>query len=361
MDLRKLYLVNNNCYKTGKKQKVKGIMWHSTGVNNPFLSRYVGPDDGHLGYNRYNNHWNQPKPDGRSVCVHAFIGYLKDKKGIATYQTLPWDYVGWHSGSGPKGSANTQGYIGFEICESDLNDKDYFNLVYKEALELTVHLCRMFGLTEKNVIDHQEGHKMGIASNHGDVRHWFSRHGKTMDDVRRDVRALLNNSSTTPSTPTSTVTVLKQGSKGAAVKNLQSDLVKLGYNLTVDGSFGPATRQAILKFQGDHNLTRDGIVGPQTQNKIKELLAVKTSKPSSKGNTMYRVVVGSYTNKGAAEAQQRVLSTVGFTSFLATEKINGTLFYRVVNGSFADKSNAEAQQKALKAKGFNSFLVASNP
>ena len=28
---------------------------------------------------------------------------------------------------------------------------------------------------------------MGIASNHGDVRHWFSRFGKSMDDVRRDV------------------------------------------------------------------------------------------------------------------------------------------------------------------------------
>lgn len=185
-NLKQLFLTKNNCYKTGKKHKVRGIMWHSTGVNNPKLSRYLGPDDGILGVNPYNNHWNQAKPDGRSVCVHAFIGL--DKNGVVrTYQTLPWDHVGWHSGSGPKGSANTQGYIGFEICEDAGRDRNYFNRVYEEAINLSVYLCKKYGLTEKNIIDHQEGNKLGIASNHGDVRHWFSKFGKSMDDVRRDV------------------------------------------------------------------------------------------------------------------------------------------------------------------------------
>lgn len=185
--IHQLFLTNNNCYKTGRKQKVKGIMWHSTGANNPFLSRYIGPDDGILGYNKYNNHWNQAKPDGRSVCVHAFIGYTKDKRSVATYQTLPWDHVGWHSGKGDKGSANTLGYIGFEICEDDLKNKKYFDRVYEEAINLSVYLCKKYSLTEKDIIDHSEGHRMGIASNHGDVRHWFSRFGKSMDTVRRDV------------------------------------------------------------------------------------------------------------------------------------------------------------------------------
>lgn len=185
--IRKLFLTENACYKSGKKMKPKGIMFHSTGANNPFLSRYVGPDDGFLGYNKYNNHWNQYKPDGRSVCVHAFIGYTKDKKSIATYQTLPWNHVGWHSAYGPKGSANTMGYIGFEICEDGLADKNYFDKVYKEAIDLSVYLCEKYNLTEKNIIDHSEGNKMGIASNHGDVKHWFTRFGKSMDTVRKDV------------------------------------------------------------------------------------------------------------------------------------------------------------------------------
>lgn len=184
--IHQLFLTKNDCYKSGKRHTVKGIMWHSTGVNNPKLSRYVGPDDGILGVNPYNNHWNQPRPDGRQVCVHAFIGL--DKNGVVrTYQTLPWDFIGWHSGKGSKGSANYMGFVGFEICEDAGNDRNYFEKVYEEAIELTVFLCKKYGLTEKDVLDHAEGHKLGIASNHGDVRHWFSKFGKSMDDVRRDV------------------------------------------------------------------------------------------------------------------------------------------------------------------------------
>ena len=37
------------------------------------------------------------------------------------------------------------------------------------------------------VLCHAEGYKLGRASNHGDVLHWFGRHGKTMDDFRSDV------------------------------------------------------------------------------------------------------------------------------------------------------------------------------
>jgi hypothetical protein len=121
------------------------------------------------------------QPDGRQVCVHAFIGKLADGT-IATYQTLPWNYVGWHSG----GTANNT-HIGFEICEDGLDDKDYFGAVYKEAIKLCVYLCRKFDLNTEDIIDHSEGHKLGIAGNHADVSHWFKRHGKTMDDFRADV------------------------------------------------------------------------------------------------------------------------------------------------------------------------------
>lgn len=189
MRLYKQILTNNNCYKDGKKLYVKGIMWHSTGANNPNLCRYVQPDDGILGVNKYNNSWNQPQPGGRNVCVHAFIG--KDKNGdVATYQTLPWDMQAWHSGT-HEGNAM---YIGFEICEDNLKSAEYFNTVYKEACELTVYLCEMFNLDPLKdgvVICHSEGYKRGIASNHSDVMHWFPKYGKSMDTVRRDVAELL--------------------------------------------------------------------------------------------------------------------------------------------------------------------------
>ncbi len=189
MDLNKLYLTENECFKVGRTMTPKGIMVHSTGANNPNLRRYLGPDDGKLGLNPYGNHWNQARPDGRQVCVHAFIGKLADGT-IATYQTLPWDYVGWHSGSGFLGkvkNANNTGYIGFEICEDGLDDKDYFAAIFKEAVELCVYLCGKFNLNAGDIIDHYEGHKLGLASNHADVGHWFKRHGKSMDDFRAEV------------------------------------------------------------------------------------------------------------------------------------------------------------------------------
>ncbi|MFA5634610.1 MAG: N-acetylmuramoyl-L-alanine amidase [Anaerovoracaceae bacterium] len=192
MNLRKLILTNNACYKAGRTITPKGIMVHSTGANNPNLKRYVGPDDGLLGKNQYNNHWNQDKPGGRQVCVHAFIGKLADGS-IATYQTLPWNHRGWHGGSGSKGSANDT-HIGFEICEDGLSDITYFNKVYREAVELCVYLCKLYGLTEKNIICHSEGYKLGIASNHADVMHWFPKHGKSMDALRAEVNRLLTES-----------------------------------------------------------------------------------------------------------------------------------------------------------------------
>ncbi|MDD2267976.1 MAG: N-acetylmuramoyl-L-alanine amidase [Eubacteriales bacterium] len=197
MNLHKLILTNNACYKAGTKIKVKGILLHSTGANNPNLKRYVGPDDGLLGRNRWSNHWNQDKPDGRNVCVHAFIGKLADGS-IATYQTLPWDHRGWHSGSGRKGTANNT-HIGIEICEDDLKNAAYFNAVYKEAVELCAFLCKEYGLDPLEggvVLGHYEAHQLGIASNHADPGHWFPRFGKSMDTFRADVKKLLFPAST---------------------------------------------------------------------------------------------------------------------------------------------------------------------
>lgn len=62
---------------------------------------------------------------------------------------------------------------------------------------------------------------------------------------------------------------LKYGSSGNNVKWLQWYLVhKFNYTLAIDGSFGPATKTAVLDFQRKHDLADDGIVGPNTKNAI---------------------------------------------------------------------------------------------
>lgn len=187
MNLHKLFLTKNDCYRANQWITPKGVMVHSTGANNPWLRRYVGPDDGLLGVNRNNNHWNRP---GTNACVHGFVGKLADET-IGSYQTLPWTMRGWHAGNGTTRPSANNTHISFEICEDGLNDKNYFDKVYKEAVELTAYLCEMFKfdpLEPGVVICHSEGHRLGMASGHADVEHWFPKFGKTMDDFRADVK-----------------------------------------------------------------------------------------------------------------------------------------------------------------------------
>ena len=188
-----------------------GVLWHSTGANNPWLSRYVQPSKSDqkyseliqlIGKNKHGNDWNNYPVD---AGLNAWIGKLADGS-VATAQTLPWNYRPWGCGSGNKGSCNS-GWIQFEICEDNLSDGKYFEKVYKEACRLTAYLCKLYnidpnGTVKLNGVDiptilcHYDSYKLGLGSNHGDVYHWFPKFGKcknyTMEDVRADVTTLLN-------------------------------------------------------------------------------------------------------------------------------------------------------------------------
>ena len=61
---------------------------------------------------------------------------------------------------------------------------------------------------------------------------------------------------------------LKIGSKGDYVVIAQGRLVVAGYDIVVDGNFGPKTKQAVIQFQKDHGLVADGVIGPKTWAKL---------------------------------------------------------------------------------------------
>ena len=187
MNLSMIFATKNACVRQGKQIFPTGLMLHSTGANNPYLRRYVQPDDGLMGVNPYGNHFNVEYPGGRSVCVHGFIGKLADGS-VATRQIMPWAMGAWHAG----GSANDT-HIGVELCEDDLTDPVYFEAVYREAVELFAYLCKRFNISPDAIVSHKEGHALGIAANHGDPDHWFAKHGKTMNDFRADVAKELGN------------------------------------------------------------------------------------------------------------------------------------------------------------------------
>ena len=58
--------------------------------------------------------------------------------------------------------------------------------------------------------------------------------------------------------------VLRRGSFGDAVVDLQRKLNEAGFNLSVDADFGSATDLAVRQFQHSKGLTVDGIVGNST-------------------------------------------------------------------------------------------------
>lgn len=64
--------------------------------------------------------------------------------------------------------------------------------------------------------------------------------------------------------------MLRSGSSGAGVREIQTLLQRAGYAVAIDGDFGPATRQAVRDFQDGHGLEVDGVVGPKTQEALKE-------------------------------------------------------------------------------------------
>ena len=74
--------------------------------------------------------------------------------------------------------------------------------------------------------------------------------------------------------------LLGSGSKGQEVKDLQTKLVKLGYDLGdygtnkdgVDGEYGNATVKAVLAFQQKNNLDATGVVNEETLKAIETVL-----------------------------------------------------------------------------------------
>ena len=186
MKITKSILTKNPCYKAGKTIKVKGLMLHSVGCPQPSAMAFV-------------KSWNTTDS---KVCVHGFI----DGNTGEIHQTLPWNHRGWHCG----GTANGT-HIGIEMCEpncikytSDANftcsDKikaqNSLKTTYKSAVELFAYLCEKYGLDplkEGVIISHADGYKMGVASNHADPTHLWSKLGLgyTMDGFRKDVKATM--------------------------------------------------------------------------------------------------------------------------------------------------------------------------
>lgn len=74
--------------------------------------------------------------------------------------------------------------------------------------------------------------------------------------------------------------MLRMGSKGARVRELQALLVRAGHAVKVDGDYGPSTKQAVMAFQKANGIAVDGVAGPET---VRALSAFKVTPEEQPG------------------------------------------------------------------------------
>lgn len=187
-------------YRKFQDEGPKALMLHSLGC---------ARSDGALQAQK----WNVPN---YSAIAHAVI----DSDNGKVYQTLPWNFRGWHCGSGANGSANDT-HIGVELGESTKikyylpGEAGYepgkFRILdktaaqanaktgYDSAVLLFAQLCALYAIDPiSGIISHNEGGKRGIASGHIDPEHFWGQLGMsyTMDGFRAAVKAKLEQGDT---------------------------------------------------------------------------------------------------------------------------------------------------------------------
>ncbi|BBF43310.1 N-acetylmuramoyl-L-alanine amidase [Lachnospiraceae bacterium KM106-2] len=232
--IKRKYMTKNDCYKMGKVIKPKGIIVHSTGAKE-------GKD---VDSDYYYARWNK---SGVYKCVHAFL----DEKSVT--EMLPVSksktYKCWGCGSGSKGSYNNT-HVQFEIIEpKDYKDKTYFRQTKEMALQYCTHLFKLYGwtkVTKTNCLTHAEAHKLGYASNHADILHWWKNyHNYDMDDFRKDLSKRIAKKSDSgenkPKTKTKTVNTKSGNLNCRAKASVLSKIVgkfKKGTKVTVTNKSG---------------------------------------------------------------------------------------------------------------------------
>lgn len=311
-------LTKNPCYIAGRKITVKGLMLHSVGCPQPSAMVFV-------------NNWNPPA-NGREVCVHGFI----DANTGEVYQTLPWDHRGWHGG----GSSNNT-HIGVEMCEPacikytggstfTCSDTATANAAvkrtYEAAVELFAFLCKQYKLdplADGVIISHKEGHKRGVASNHGDPEHLWTqlKTGYTMDGFRKDVKA-----------------AMAEEEKPAA----------------------PATPKVLYRVQvGAYR------VKSNADAQLKKVKAAGFDTYMVQVGNLYKIQVGAYAVKANAEAMLKKIKAKGFSAYITTatgtavaatpaKKSIDEIAKEVINGKWGN--GAERKQR-LTAAGYNYSTV----
>lgn len=209
----------------------------------------------------------------RSASAHFFV----DDNSI--HQSVELRDIAWHCGASSYKHTNCRNSnsIGIEMCCTAGNYK-VSTKTQKNAAFLCARNCELLRIkasqVDKYVLRHYDITGKKCPAQYVDnPKEWkqFKTWVKNIlkyGDIKKPTTTTTSATTTTKEkAPTIAKPILRVGSSGTQVKNLQKDLNYLGFRgadgkkLTVDGDFGNNTKVALIAFQKKYGLVQDAIYG----------------------------------------------------------------------------------------------------
>lgn len=185
---------NSGAYSSGRTIAPTGAVNHSVGCAQPSAEVF---------YNAMNQ-------SGAKWAVNAIIGDFHKGEGriilsLRFNKDAKTCSRNWGVGKGKRGTWNDT-RIQWEICEPAghtyaggtmigydvAKNQGYFDRMWKLVVAWNVYCAKVFGYTPDMIGDHAESYRAGYGGNHADVGHWWTKHGKSMDALRAEVKAILD-------------------------------------------------------------------------------------------------------------------------------------------------------------------------
>ena len=154
---------------------------------------------------------------------------------------------------------------------------------------------------------------------------------------------------TTTAATTTDTSVLRTGSSGLAVRQLQDQLKDLGYYKgSSDGEYGAATEQAVRDFQAANNLTADGIAGTKTQDALFSRYAIAKADSTSGTSSSTSTSTGTTTTNTYQNGKTNIYLRLGSTGDQVKILQNRLIYLGYLSGT-ADAVFAETTEAGVVA------------
>ena len=140
--------------------------------------------------------------------------------------------------------------------------------------------------------------------------------------------------------------VLKQGSNGGEVKELQRRLKEWGYyNGAVDGIYGKGTVEAVKAFQKKNGLTADGVAGIETYRALGMNDSVKVLEGNNKNNYSSSTNNSNYTSSDLYLLAKCIYAEARGESYTGQVAVGAVILNRVASSQFPNTISGVIYQR----------------